>query len=299
MDSSPLVSGFTFIKNGLTLGYPIKESIESIEPLCDEIIINVGFDNEELKGDDGTYDYLRSHFPHKKFIFLKSFWDPNLQKQGLVLSQQTNIALEKCSGKFCQYIQGDEVIHENDLNSIHNSIIEMERNESIEGLVYNYIHFYGNVDVFKYTRSIYRREVRTIRNNIGLVSHLDAQGFRHKNGDKLKAIKIPATIYHYGWARKDKIMAQKIVEMDKLYHGDQGAGADPNYQYKKEWGLKKFTGTHPAIMSEWIKQHKNDIDVLSLDLEWKWKYLGLMFSDAWESLTGHRLGEYKSYKLID
>jgi len=43
-----LISGFTFIKHGLNLGYPIKESIESIEPLCDEIIINVGYDDPEL-----------------------------------------------------------------------------------------------------------------------------------------------------------------------------------------------------------------------------------------------------------
>jgi len=32
-------SGFTFIKDGLNLGYPIKESIQSISDLCDEHVL--------------------------------------------------------------------------------------------------------------------------------------------------------------------------------------------------------------------------------------------------------------------
>ena len=83
-----LVSGITFIKNGLTLGYPIKESIESIEPICDEIIINVGFENSNLTGDDGTYECLRDTFNHPKFVFMKSFWDPEISSRGEILSNK-------------------------------------------------------------------------------------------------------------------------------------------------------------------------------------------------------------------
>ena len=54
-----MISGFTFIKNGLSLGYPFKESAESIAPLCDEIIIIVGFNDPDCKKDDGTYEYLQ------------------------------------------------------------------------------------------------------------------------------------------------------------------------------------------------------------------------------------------------
>ena len=115
---SKLISGVTFIKNGLTLGYPIRESIESIAPICDEVIINVGFDDIELSKDDGTWDYLKRHFKGEKYIFLKSYWDPEMTSKGFILSDQTNIALEKASGKYCQYIQGDECLHEKDLQRI-------------------------------------------------------------------------------------------------------------------------------------------------------------------------------------
>ena len=174
----PLISGFTFIKHGLTLGYPIKESIESIEPLCDQIVITVGYDDPELEKDDGTYQYLRDHFPHKKFLFQKSFWDPEMKKGGLVLSQQTNYSLRECRGKYCQYIQGDEALHEDDLHLIHDAVMDMEKNPKLEGLVFNYLHFYGNVNILKHTRNIYRSEVRLIRNGLGAKSWKDRKSTR-------------------------------------------------------------------------------------------------------------------------
>ena len=121
----PTISGFTFIKNGLTLGYPILESVLSIESICDEVIINVGFDDPECTQDDGTYDYLRKSLLEPKFKFLKSWWDPSIKKSGIILSQQTNIALAECSGDYCQYIQGDECVHEDDLKMILAGVDEM------------------------------------------------------------------------------------------------------------------------------------------------------------------------------
>ncbi len=291
------VSGFTFIKNGLTLGYPVLESIRSIEPLCDEVVINVGYDDPDLTQGDGTYEYLRDNLPEKKFVFLQSYWDPNLTSQGLVLSQQTNIALEKCTGKYCQYIQGDEALHESDYPAIEAGVKEMEKNSQIEGLVYKYLHFYGNVDALLYTRKIYRREVRMIRNHLGIKSHLDAQGFKHADGSKLKAKLIDATVHHYGWARKEQVMAKKVEAMDKLYHGKEHQQKE-EFIYRKIWGIRPFKGTHPKVMQEWIKTHRNEIDIHSLPLDWKWNNVGLAISDFIERMTGYRMGEYKNYKLI-
>jgi hypothetical protein len=289
-----LVSGITFIKNGLTLGYPIKESIESIEPICDEIIINVGFENSNLTEDDGTFEYLRDTFNHPKFVFVKSFWDPEISSRGEILSQQTNIALSKARGKICQYIQGDEVIHETDLKKIHSEIINLEKTPGLEGLVYNFVHFYGNVDVIKHTRNVYRREVRTFKNK-NVQSWLDAQGFRHLDKTKLLCKNIDARIFHYGWARKETVMTKKVQKMNKLYHG-KGFESEA-FQYKRIWGLKPFIDTHPKVMTNWIEQNKNDLDIFSLNLHKEKNILGLAVSDFIENLTGYRVGEYKNYVL--
>lgn len=288
------VSGITFIKNGLTLGYPIKESIESIEALTDEIIINVGFEDEALTKDDGTYNYLRDHLKHPKFKFLKSFWNPLSTKNGTILSEQTNIALAKATGKICQYIQGDEIIHEEDYSAIHEGYLSLDKNPALEGLVFSFLHFYGNTDIIKHTRNIYRNEVRAFKKE-NVKSWLDAQGFRHIDGSKLNCTKINARIFHYGWARKENIMKQKVKTMDKFYHGNQYESQD--FEYKKIWGLRKFKGTHPLLMKKWIEKNKNEMDLLSLKLHPEKNIIGLMVSDFIEDLTGYRIGEYKNYKL--
>lgn len=293
------LSGFTFIKNGLTLGYPILESVKSIAPICDEVIINVGFNNQELTEDDGTYQYLRDSLPEKKFKFVKSWWDPSITKSGLILSQQTNIALSHCEGNYCQYIQGDECIHENDLQSILDGVLEMDKNSNIEGLLFNYLHFYGNVDTYKYTRSLYRREVRLIRNHQGIKSWLDAQGFRNKNDQKIFVKRISARIFHYGWARQEQVMNKKVKVFDTFYHGpDHNRQVGNEFKYERNWGIKKFNHTHPSVMNDWIEKHRNPIDIMKMPLRLDWNVPGLMFSDAIESLTDYRLGEYKNYKLL-
>lgn len=296
----PKISGFTFIKNGLTLGYPILESVLSIAPICDEVIINVGFDDPELQKDDGTYAYLKSHLTDEKFKFVTSWWDPSITKDGMILSQQTNIALAHCTGDYCQYIQGDECVHEDDHKTILAGVEEMEKNHAIDGLIFNYMHFYGNVDTYKYTRNLYRREVRLIRNHKGIKSWLDAQGFRNADDTKIKARLISARIFHYGWARAQQVMKKKIQVFDTFYHGvdnDRHVGKK-EFEYERNWGLRKFTKTHPHVMKDWIAKNHNPIDLMALPLTLDWNVPGLMFTDGIEALTGFRLGEYKNYKRI-
>ena len=287
------ISGFTFIKNGLTLGYPIAESIESIASLCEEIIINVGFEDRECTVDDGTYDYLKNRFSEPKFIFLKSFWDPEVMSQGLILSQQTNIALEKCTGDYCQYIQGDETLHEEDLTIIKKGVNQLELDKSIDGLIFQYHHFYGNTDIVKKTRNVYRREVRLIRNKKGIKSYLDAQGFKNAQGEKIKCIECQARVFHYGWARASNLMNKKVKAFSKLYHGKDFE--EQNFSYSKIWGLKKFQESHPKVMHNWIRENENELDILSLPLQFEWEIIGLAISDMVESLTGYRIGEYKNF----
>ncbi len=291
-----MISGFTFIKHGLSLGYPFLESVQSMEPLCDEVIINVGFEDPNLEKDDGTWDYLNDSLTADKFRFVKSFWDPNKTKGGEILAEHTNIALAQCQGKYCQYLQGDEALHEVDLPLIEKGIQNLEQNPTLQGLVFDYLHFYGNVDIYKHTRNVYRREVRLIKNHQGIKSWKDAQGFRTQNDQKLLCERIKARIFHYGWARQETLMNAKNQAFNKLYHGQDHESE--YYAYKKIWGLKKFNQTHPQVMTNWIAQNRNDLDILSMPLELDRKIPGLMFSDFIEKLTGHRLGEYRNYRLM-
>ncbi len=290
------LSGFTFIKNGLSLGYPFLESVLSIEPICDEIVINVGFEDRECTKDDGTFKYLQENLKGEKFIFIKSWWNPEKTKSGLILSEQTNIALSKISGDYGLYIQGDEGIHEDDHQHILDSISKLENNKNADALLFHYHHFFGSTEIEKVTKKTYRQELRVIRNGKGIKSWLDAQGFRYQDDSKVKCIRTPAYIYHYGWARSEQLMNKKTKAFSKLYHGKEYESKE--FTYTRVWGLRRFHGTHPKVMKEWIESNKNEIDIMSLPLDLSIKDSRVIISDFIEYLTGLRLGEYQNYILV-
>src|SRR5438034_5239446 len=105
------ISGFTFIRNAIKYDFPIVEAITSSLPIVDEFIVNVG------RCEDGTLELIRS-IGDAKIRIVESVWDETLRKDGLIYSQQTNIALAQCTGDWAFYLQADEIIHESDLPRI-------------------------------------------------------------------------------------------------------------------------------------------------------------------------------------
>ena len=101
------ISGFTFVKNAVKYGYPLSESVRSILPLVDEMVICAG------DSEDSTNKVIGSIGSDKiKIVF--STWDSTLKKGGEVLAAETNKAMDAASpdADWLFYIQADEVLHE-------------------------------------------------------------------------------------------------------------------------------------------------------------------------------------------
>jgi len=92
--------------------------------------------------------------------------------------------------------------------------------QGVDGLVFDYLHFYGSYFTVQTGRNWYRREVRVIRNGKGISSYGDAQGFR-KDDKKIRAISAGAKIYHYGWARPPQVMMEKVKSFHQFWHNDE------------------------------------------------------------------------------
>ena len=196
------------------------------------------------------------------------------------------------------------MIHEQDVPKIRAAI---EKNHpQIDGLVFDYHHFYGSYNVVQESRSTYRREVRAIRKSSTARSIGDAQSFRKQNGEKLKVISSGGHIYHYGWVRTPEAMKEKTYFLDQLYHGaptEQNAlsrtpHTGDNYRYKRIWGLKPFQGSHPQIMQTRIKSQGWTWDLKASPFIFSWRDLKRVLLDLVERLTGYRLFEYKSYRKV-
>ena len=128
------VSAFTFIKNGQILGYPFLQSIQSVLPIVDEFIVNVG------ESEDDTLKLIKS-IPSPKIRIIQSKWNDSMQDRGYVYGQQKMIAQYNCIGDWAFYIEGDEVYHENELEQIRESMKINLNNLNVEALVFDFIIF--------------------------------------------------------------------------------------------------------------------------------------------------------------
>lgn len=285
------ICGFTFVRNGVLYDYPFLESIRSLLPLCDELIVAVG------KSEDNTLEQIES-IRSPKIRIIKTIWDDGLRESGSILSQQTNIALDQVSGDWAFYLQADEVLHEKDYPAIKDAMFEFQNRNEIEAILFNYRHFYGSYDYIGDSRRWYRREIRIIRPSKKVCSWGDAQGFRIE-GRKLQVKLINASIYHYGWVKPPEIQQLKQKYFNKLWHSDDwvenNVGEAAVYDYSKGGKLKLFDGTHPAVMNDRVKNQY-----------WQFRYEQEKVSqpfkerllDSIEKKLGWRIGEYKNYKII-
>ncbi|MDX9730848.1 MAG: hypothetical protein RBT63_03665 [Bdellovibrionales bacterium] len=285
------ISGFTVIRNARLMGYPVLESIRSLLPMVDEFVIGLG------QSDDDTRELLRSLDSPKIRIF-DSFWDTSKTKGGLVLSEKTNEALAQCKNDWCFYIQADEVVHEHDLPVIQNAVNRAAANPEIEGLLFRYIHFYGSYSTVATSRRWYRNEVRVVRRSSGAQSVGDAQSFR-VDGRKPRVLKTDARIFHYGWVKPPKVMGQKSKLLNRWWHGNKRDNEFENFEYAKQYGLKHYTGPHPEVMKDLIRQQDWTFDPNRQLSDWTLKDVNLWASDLLEAVTGgYRIGEYRPYKVV-
>lgn len=241
----PVVSGFTFIRNGALLGFPFIESIRSLLPLVDEFVIAVG-----SSSDDTRERILAIGSP--KIRIIDTLWNERMQERGFVYAQQKMIAQYACTGDWAFYLEGDEVLHESDLPRIRAALERHHGNPRVEALVFDYLHFYGSPEWIAVSPAWYRRECRLIRNTIRSYAP-DGQFWvamdRHKRGRTVRAALAGAPIYHYGHVRRADFMQRKLDQVSRYW--SHGA---PKVDYSRidPQSLAPFTGHHPALMRDWL-----------------------------------------------
>jgi len=240
------VSGFTFIKNAEMLGYPFIESIQSVLPIVDEFVIAVG------ESDDNTLEIIKS-IKDNKIRIIETQWNESMQDRGYVYAQQKMTAQFSCTGDWAFYLEGDEVLHEKDLDTIRNTMERHLDNPEVEALYFDYYHFYGKPNQVGIAG--YKRAPRIIRNTIRNYSP-DGLFFvvmdKNKKGRYPKAAYAGCHIYHYGHVRKVERNNEKIKQVGK-YWGDEEPNTFSTYGNIDLAEIRPFTGTHPKIVQDWLR----------------------------------------------
>jgi hypothetical protein len=311
------ISGFSFVRNGVKLYYPVVESVKSILPIVDEFVIAVGKGDE----DDNTKKKLEE-IGDPKVKIIETKWEEKYFKKGIINAIQTDIAKKECSGDWLFYLQADEVVHERYLPVIESRCNELVDDEEVEGLLFRYKHFWGDYNHYQAGHGWYPHEIRIIRNREDIHSWQSAQSFRKfdyydnprqpEGHHKLKVAKVDAEIYHYGWVRPPHLMQNKRKALDSVHWGLGKAKnhydkAPQEFDYGPLNLLAEFKETHPKVMEEKIKEmdwieklqysgkpnpyrekHKHE----------KLKYRMLSFIEKYFN-GGKQLGGFRNYILLE
>jgi hypothetical protein len=286
------ISGFTIIRNAVLNDYPIVEAIRSILPVVDEMIVLIG------DSEDSTLALIES-IADPKIKIHHSVWDMSLRSGGKVLAVETDKAFQLIDPEsdWAFYIQGDEVVHEKYHQVIRDACVRYEHDKQVEGLLFQYLHFYGTYDYVGDSRRWYDHEIRIIRNDKSISAYKDAQGFR-KGNQKLWVKPIDAFVYHYGWVKSPEQMMKKRKHVSQYWHSDDELHqilADPDFWNFEDFdSLQHFQGTHPAVMLDRIERvnWKVAIDISQKKFSFKDKLL--YYFEKW---TGIRPFDFRNYRI--
>jgi hypothetical protein len=241
------ISGFSFARNAVKLDYPLREALLSALPLVDEMVVVVAAGDP----DDDTRGLVES-IGDGRLRVVDATWDEG--RGHLAYSDLTNAALNACIGDWCLYLQADEVLHEHDLQTIRARCEALLDDRRVEGMLFDYLHFFGDYRHVQRGQGWYRSEIRIVRNGIGVRSVRDAQSFRIGGRDRLDVARARARIFHYGWVRHPSRMQAK-VDAFWSHRGrtdpDVVDSAAPEvFDYGPLGRLPTWSGAHPAVMAE-------------------------------------------------
>lgn len=288
------ITGFTIVKNAEKSDYPVVEAIRSILPLVQEMIVSID------RGEDNTEALIKS-IGSEKIKMVYSDWDMSMREGGKVYAVETNKAMQQVAADtdWLFYIQADEVIHEQYHTAILAAADKYCHDKRVQGLLFNYLHFYGTYDYVADSRGWYNYEVRLIKNDKRISSYRDAQGFRMGN-KKLDVVLIDAVVHHYGWVKSPEQMMRKQKNIIRYYTNDEDKintvlDKPDFFDFTLFDSIKKFTGTHPEVMKQRIaaKNWQVELDVTKKRLKLKDSILMKI-----EKLTGKRLFSFQNYKII-
>jgi hypothetical protein len=193
------ISGFTVIRNGVSLGYPFVESILSLLPLCDELVISEGYSEDE------TYSWLerlQKRYPEKIRLYQERW--PGEMPGGQAIGEMQTRTLKKCRGRWVYLLQADEIMPQENIPYLQELCSPRRPIEHLIGRrrfnSYN-VDFAHIIDGFqRYDPNPgYRWAIRLARNRSRVYSGGDGWQLEGRGCSLIGVARLPKPILHAGY----------------------------------------------------------------------------------------------------
>lgn len=247
------------------LDYCLDATIRASLDLCDDVWVNDG------RSTDGTLDILKSlenEYGKDRLKIIEKDWKHNRA----FWAEERNYLFSLIPDKnFVLNLGADEIIHEMYFPKIRASLTNLKNKLTYQFYVK---HFYGTPN-YTISGPRWSRVLTKIWRNDTNIKYYNRPGGcaddpLWPNGAPVHFVSCAnngSYVYHYGHCRHPKAVAMKNVKADSLYRGESkySDGSFPeirSYDYRleeflKNGGAKKFEGTHPKYIKEWVDLHKN------------------------------------------
>lgn len=238
------VYGFTLLRNGVTYDYPFKESLLSLAPLVKTTVLALGDSRDATESEVKSLNLPLEIVP--------TVWDETIRQSGLILSQQTNIALDYLKKKYSSkdawgfYLQSDEAIHEDDYSLILEDIQKAQAG-GYDAIRFHYLHFWKAYSQLAINWWWYPQEIRAIKLDSNIQSYGDAQSFENCK----KVYQSKARIFHYGHIREEQSYVKKYDDFHLWWYSNEDKLAKAKRKFQKRIASVEtipYLASHPKVM---------------------------------------------------
>jgi len=244
-----MLLGVTLVANGVNLDYPFEPCIRNLSACCDNVYINTDIHNK-----DNTLEILNKLQEELKNItIIESEWDWSINN-GRDLAKRINDCLDKGiedGFSAALYVQADEIVNPMEINYLKSSIDIYNYNILLERT-----YFWRDLEIINSTWTLPIHRMCRLTKSLRVVG--DGMYMQVDNG--FKSIGVPpdiARIYHYSRVGETQKIAERLNNLDSLFHSDDEYDKLEDYEFGKnnnfESGANKantivFDGNHPPYI---------------------------------------------------
>lgn len=255
------ITGHVLVHNGVEMGYPFTAAIESLTPLCSEILVC----NAESTDCTGSIlDEISALMPDNcKLTIFEAPWeveedhvmDGHKAVSYARLARLTNECIDNARTPWHLQLQADELLHERGVGSIAQQFAVMA--PFVDGFLFRRLTFHGGTKRYIPEAGIHQPiSARVIRlGRVGATHSVgDAESITCKKWQRMTN-EPHTSIYHYAYCRPPLKQLDKSVAMHAMWgFPDERILA---LRDRREWDyqsfirddeLREFRGVHPQAI---------------------------------------------------